>query len=177
MLKKNKELGFKRSSVVNDVFKTQKPDNENVFLATSNTNFELVAAGHTSKCQPLDVCFNNPFIDVLRNLSEPYITNIVTELTEIDQQRERFDIPSPSRQDMVNWIAKGINYLKNHPDFIENSFRVCGMTTNDLGKVGNDKFLKKIMNFVNKKLVNEDNLVPSASLSYNRKAKKRPWNT
>ena len=177
MLKKNKELGFKRSSVVNDVFKTQKPDNENVFLATSNTNFELVAAGHTSKCQPLDVCFNNPFIDVLRNLSEPYITNIVTELTEIDQQRERFDIPSPSRQDMVNWIAKGINYLKNHSDFIENSFRVCGMTANELGKVGNDKFLKKIMNFVNKKLVNEDNLVPSASLSYNRKAKKRPWNT
>ena len=51
------------------------------------------------------------------------------------------------------------------------------MTTNDQGKVGNDKFLKKIMNSVNKNLVNEDNLVLSASLSYNRKAKKRPWNT
>ena len=68
ILKKNKELGFKRSSVVN-VFKTQKTDNKNMFLATNNTNLELVAAGCTCKCQPLDVCINNPFIDALRNLS------------------------------------------------------------------------------------------------------------
>ena len=52
-----------------NVFKTQKTDNKNMFLATNNTNLELVAAGCTSKCQPLDVCINNPFIDALRNLS------------------------------------------------------------------------------------------------------------
>ena len=47
-------------------------------------------------------------------------------------------LPSPSRQDIVYWIAESINYLKNHPELIENSFRVCGITTNDLGKVKKD---------------------------------------
>ena len=65
----------------------------------------------------------------------------------------------PSRQDIVNWIAEGINYLKNHPDVIENSFRVCGITTNDPDKVRNDEFLKKIMNSVKDKLADEEELL------------------
>ena len=64
-----------------------------------------------------------------------------------------------SRQDIVNWIAEGINYLKNHPDVIENSFRVCGITTNDPDKVRNDEFLKKIMNSVKDKLADEEELL------------------
>ena len=49
----------------------------------------------------------------------------------------------PSTQDIVNWIAEGINYLENHPDVIENSFCVCGIRTNDPDKVRNDEFLKR----------------------------------
>ena len=60
------------------------------------------------------------------------------------------------RDKNVNWIAEGINYLKNHPDMIENSFRVCGITTNGPGTVKNDEFLKKIMNSVKDKLADED---------------------
>ena len=62
----------------------------------------------------------------------------------------------PSRRDIVNWIAEGMNYLKNHPHVIKNSFRVCGITTNDPGKVRNDAFLKKIMNSVKDKLADEE---------------------
>ena len=61
-----------------------------------------------------------------------------------------------SRQDIVNWIAEGINYLKNHPDVIENLFGVCRITTNDPDKVRNDEFLKKIMNSVKDKLADEE---------------------
>ena len=107
-------------------------------LATENNNLVLEPAGCTSKCQPLDVCINKPFKGVLRNFWEDYVANIATNLTETELQRESFKLPSPSRQDIVNWIAEGINYLKNHPDMIENSFRVCGITTNDPGKVRND---------------------------------------
>ena len=39
---------------------------------------------------------------------------------------------------------------------IENSFRVCEITTNDPGKVRNDEFLKKIMNSVKDKLTDEE---------------------
>ena len=46
--------------------------------------------------------------------------------------------------------------MKNHPDMIENLFLVCGITTNDHGKVRNDEFLKKIMNSVKDKLEEEE---------------------
>ena len=39
---------------------------------------------------------------------------------------------------------------------IENSFRVCGITTNDPDKVRNDEFLKKIMKSVKGKLADEE---------------------
>ena len=39
---------------------------------------------------------------------------------------------------------------------IENSFRVCRITTNDPGKARNDEFLKKIMNSVKDKLAGEE---------------------
>ena len=38
----------------------------------------------------------------------------------------------------------------------ENSFRVCGITTNNPGKVRNDEFLKNIMDFVKDKLADEE---------------------
>ena len=59
----------------------------------------------------------------------------------------------------VKWIAEGINYLKNHPDVIENSFNVCGITTNDPDKVRNDEFIKKTMNSVKDKLADEEEKV------------------
>ena len=93
---------------------------------------------------------------VLRNFWEDYVANIVTNLTETEQQRESFKLPSPSRQDIVNWIAEGINCLENHLDMIENSFRFCEITTNDPGKIRNDEFLKKIMNSVKDKLTDEE---------------------
>ena len=46
--------------------------------------------------------------------------------------------------------------MKNHPDVIENLFRVCGITTNNPDKVRNDEFLKKIMNWVKDKLGDEE---------------------
>ena len=46
--------------------------------------------------------------------------------------------------------------MKNHPDVIDNSFRVCGITTNDPEKVRNDEFLKTIRNSVKDNLADEE---------------------
>ena len=103
------------------------------------------------------MCINKPFKGVLRNFWEDYVANIVTNLTETEQQRKSFKLPLPSRQDIiVNSIAEGIDGLKNHPDMIENSFHVCGITTNDPGKIRNDEFFNKIMNSVKDKLADEE---------------------
>ena len=42
---------------------------------------------------------------------------------------------------------------------IENSFNVCGITTNDPDKVRNDEFIKKTMNSVKDKLADEEEKV------------------
>ena len=39
---------------------------------------------------------------------------------------------------------------------IENSFRVCGITTNDPVKVRSERFLQKILNSVKDKLADEE---------------------
>ena len=95
--------------MVYDAFKAHKTDN--VLLAKNNTNLALVAAGCTSKCQPLDMYINKSFKGVLHNFWKGYVASIVTNLTETEKQRESFKLPSPLRQDIVNWIFEGINYL------------------------------------------------------------------
>ena len=42
------------------------------------------------------------FMGVLHSFWEDYVTNIATNLTETEQQRESFKLPLPSRQDFVN---------------------------------------------------------------------------
>ena len=104
-----------------------------MLLATTNTNLALLPAGFTSKCQLLGLCTLWVFYIVF------FVTNIATNLTEIEQQRESFKLPLPSRQDFVNWIAEDMNYLKNHLDTIENLFHVRGIiTANHPGKVTNN---------------------------------------
>ena len=87
---------------------------------------------------------------------EDCVSNSASKLTETEEQREGLKLPSSPRQDITNWIAEGINCLKNHPDMIENSLRVYGITTNYLGKVRNDEFLKKIVNSLKNKLADEE---------------------
>ena len=69
------------------------------------------------------------------------------------------------RQDIVNWIAEGINYMNNHPNIIENLFHICGITTNDPVKVRKDELLKNIVNYVKDKLVHEELLDDEDPLS------------
>ena len=100
-------------------------------------------------------------------LNHSYVSNDVFDVFYVDYvQFKKYldDINSFNSKNEVceniNWIAGGINYMKNHPDMIENSFRVCRITTNDPGKVRNDKFLKKIMNSVKDKFVDEVEELP-----------------
>ena len=51
----------------------------------------------------------------------------------------KFKLPSPSRQAIVNWVAEGFSYSPSHPEMIEKSFSVCGITT----RMSMKKFMKK----------------------------------
>ena len=117
-------------------------------LATNNTGFIIIPGGCTSKCQPLDVSINKPFKAVLRNCWEDYVNNFVTNLSEEEQQNEDFKLASPSRQDIVNWVAEGFEYLKTRTEMIQKSFPVCGITTTDPDKIRNDDLLKVVVQYI-----------------------------
>ena len=65
--------------------------------------------GCTSKFQPLDVCISKPFKGLLRNCWEDYFADTVTNLSEEEQNSEKFKLSSPSRQTIVNWAAEGFS--------------------------------------------------------------------
>ena len=109
--KKQKELNFNRSLMVYDAFKANTNDEMKAVLSINSTNLIMVPPGCTSKCQPLDVCINKPFKGVLHNCWEDYVADIVTNLSEEEQNSEKFKLPSPSRQAIVYWVAESFFYL------------------------------------------------------------------
>ena len=68
MLKKKQ--GFDQSFMVYDALKAHKLDKVKVLLSTNNTNFALVPADGTSRCQPLHVSINKPFKGALSDLKQ-----------------------------------------------------------------------------------------------------------
>ena len=101
----------------------------------------------TTRC----LCKHKPFKSVLRNCWEDYVADIVTNLSEEEQNSEKFKLPSPSRQAIVNWVAENFSYLQSHLEMIEKSFSVCGITTHNPQNVRNDQFLRSIMQNVSEK--------------------------
>ena len=149
--KKQKELDFNRSLMVYDAFKAHKTDEMKAVLSINSTDLIMVPPGCTSKCHPLDVCIYKHFKGVLRNCWEDYVADIVTNLSEEEQNSEKFKLPSPSRQAIVNWVAENFSYLQSHLEMIEKSFSVCGITTHNPQNVRNDQFLRSIMQNVSEK--------------------------
>ena len=141
--------------MVYDAFKAHTTDEMKAVLSINSTNL-MVLPGCTSKCQPLDVFVNKPFEGVLRNCWEDYVADIVTNLSEEEQNSEKFKLPSPSRQAIVNWVAEGFSYLESHPEMMEKSFSVCEIRTHNLQKVRNNEFLRSIMQNVNENIHEEE---------------------
>ena len=142
--------------MVYDAFKAHTTEEMKAVLSINSTNLIMLPSGCTSKCQSVDVGINKPFKGLLRNYWEDCVADIVTNLSEEEQNSEKFKLPSPSRQAIVNWVAEGFSYLQSHPEMIEKSFSVCGITTHNPQKVRNDEFLRSIMQNVNEKIHEEE---------------------
>ena len=142
--------------MVYDAFKAHTTDEMEAVLPSNSTNLIMVLPGCTSKCQPLDICVNKLFKGVLRNCWEDYVADIVTNLSEEEQNNKKFKLPLPFRQAIVNWVAEGFSYLESHPEMMKKSFSVCEIRTHNLQKVRNDEFLRSIMQNVNENIHEEE---------------------
>ena len=134
------KLGFENALLTLDAFATHLTDGVESQLLQTKTDTLAIPAGCTSKCQPMDVCLNCPS---------------VAETFPDASQDPSFKIPTPTRQQMVDWVKEAFNYLTRNQGIVKPSFEVCGITVSDTEKVRNAHFYKRCMKVALESLGNE----------------------
>ena len=66
-----------------------------------------------------------------------------------------FKTPTPTRQQMVDWVKEAFDYLTRNQEMVKHSFEVCGITVSDTEKVRNAHFYKRCMKVALESLGNE----------------------
>lgn len=140
----SKKLGFDNSLLTFDAFAAHLTESVKNQLLKEECDTLAIPAGCTSKCQPMDVCLNRPFKAVLRKCWVKYISDTIEEFPSSTED-PNFKIPSPTRQDMVDWVDTAFQSLASNPTLIRNSFHVCGITSSDPKKVRNNEFYQQCM--------------------------------
>lgn len=122
------------------------------YLSLKKINFIFILAGLTGILQPLDVCINKPFKEIIKRNYEELIQSF-----KLDK------IPKIKRETLIKWIVETWE-IGIKKELVEKSFLVCGISnnmdgseddlfigydkTNELGFVEND-FTKEDMEDMN----------------------------
>ena len=143
----SQKLGFENALLTFDAFAAHLTDDVESQLLEAKTDTVAILDGCTSKCQPMDVCLNKPFKAILRKCWVNYISNA--------SQDPSFKIPTPTRQQMVDWVKKAFDYLTRNQEMVKHSFEVCGITVSDNEKVRNADCYRRCMKDALESLGNE----------------------
>ena len=93
-----------------DAFAAHLSDDVESQLLETKTDTLAIPAGCTSKCQLMDVCINKPFKAILRKCWVNYISSVVETLPDASQHPS-YKIPTPTRQQKVDWVKEAFDYL------------------------------------------------------------------
>lgn len=139
------------SLLVWDSFRCHLDKNVNLKLQNTDTVTAVIPGGCTSVLQPLDVCLNKPFKDLIKQKWLEYMeTSVVQQIDEEsdedplaesdDSDGERDDVlqmkkkrvplkvKPASRQTIVDWVHWAWQKLQEKPEMIKKSFVVTGIT-------------------------------------------------
>ena len=128
------KLGFENVLLTFDAFAVHLTDDVESQFVEAKTDTLAIPVGCTSKCQPMDVCLNKPFKAILRKCWVNYISSVVETFPDASQDPS-FKIPTPTRQQMVDWVKEAFDYLTRNQEMVKHSFEVCGITVSDTEKV------------------------------------------
>ena len=148
------KLGFENALLTFDAFAAHLTDDAKSQLLGAETDTLAIRAGCTSKCQAMDVYLNKPFKAILRKCWVNYISSVV-ETFPAASQDPSFKIPTPTQQQMVDWVKEAFHYLTRNQEMVRHSFEVCGITVSDTEKVQNADFYKRCMKDALESLGNE----------------------
>ena len=148
------KLGLGNSLLTFDAFAAHLTCNVESQLLETKSDTLAIPAVCTSKCQPMNVCLNKPFKAILRKSWVNYISGVVETFPDANQNPS-FKIPTPTRQQMVDWVKEAFEYLTRNQEMVKHSFEVCGITISDTENVRNADFYKRCMKDALESLGNE----------------------
>ena len=86
---------------------------------------------------------NKSFKAVLRKCWVKYVASVVESFPDGNSSNSK--IPVPTRQQMIDWVKEGNDYLAQDKEMVRRSFEVCGITSSDPEKVRSGEFFRKCM--------------------------------
>ena len=108
--------------LVTDVHRAQQADDAKALLKKKNSELVNVPPGCTSRVQPVDVSFNKPFKDVVRQLSEKHL----------DENLQRYSEGKTSASEIgvlvTKWVGKAWTKVGSNRDMVVRSFKKCGIS-------------------------------------------------
>ena len=118
--------GGRESILCLDSFRAHLTDEVISEFRTQRIHKAVIPGGCTSILQPLDVSLNKPFKAILRSLWQQYILE-ETEKAEASSARPQ-NLPAPSRQHLVDWIAHAMMLMDTKHTCVVKSFYVTGIS-------------------------------------------------
>ena len=103
-------------------FKAHTTDADQNTLEEINTKAPVIQGGCTSKVQPLDVCVNKPFKQLLKASWAQYLKRAVSST------QDGTKVKTATRQEVTDWIVSAWQAMKEKRELIRKSFQVCALT-------------------------------------------------
>ena len=102
--------------------RAQQTDGVKALLKKKNTKLVNVPPGCTSRVQLLDVSFNKPFNDVVKQLFEKHLEENLSRYPE-------GEISASERRVLVTkWVGKATTEVGSNRDMVVRSFKKCGIS-------------------------------------------------
>lgn len=108
------------SLLVMDSFRAHTTEAVKDTLEEMNTTAPIIPGGCTSKVQPLDVCVNKPFKQLLKASWAQYLKRVFFS-------QDGGKVKTATRQEITDWIVRAWQATKVKRELIQKSFQVCAL--------------------------------------------------
>ena len=127
-----------------DAFAAHLTDGIKNQLLEGNSNILAMPADCASKCQPINICLNEPFKTILRKYQVKHVSTVVGSFAEACNDSS-FKLPVPTCRYIADWVNEQFHHLAERPEMVKRSFEVCSISSSDSLKVHNVSFYCQCM--------------------------------
>ena len=132
-----------------DSFKAHTTDAVKETLEEMNTKAPVIPGRCTSKVQPLDVCVNKPFKQLLKASWAQYLKQAVAST------QDSCKVKTATCQEVTDWVVRAWQAMKEKRELIKKSFQVCALIESSPSVVQKDDVVRRALDKVQKELLQD----------------------